>query len=224
MEDNLKLWDSVKKTDPDFTKSYKGKGGFNGTAICAQWQRWRATELWGPYGDKWKTQDDSYAIVELSDDFHDSILVYKATLIYPTGIVPIVADIDIWTYNRTYKSWAKGNDIHKKVSTDALTKGLSMLGFSADVFMGKYDDNKYVTDLKTEKREEVKKETKKKPTFLEVMVDAQKEVGDEFYFNVLTAYKYDCVKEIKSEDKKKILADLRTQRNKINESQGMRDD
>ena len=35
----------------------------------------------------------------------------------------------------------------KKVATDALTKGLSKLGFNADVFMGMFDDNKYVNKL-----------------------------------------------------------------------------
>ena len=36
------------------------------------------------------------------------------------------------------------DDCIKKVATDALTKGLSKLGFNADVFMGRFDDNKYV--------------------------------------------------------------------------------
>jgi hypothetical protein len=34
--------------------------------------------------------------------------------------------------------------------TDGLTKALSHLGFSADVFLGRFDDNKYVADLKKE--------------------------------------------------------------------------
>jgi hypothetical protein len=38
----------------------------------------------------------------------------------------------------------------KKVATDALTKGLSMLGFNADVFMGKFDDNRYVAAMEQE--------------------------------------------------------------------------
>ena len=35
-------------------------------------------------------------------------------------------------------------DFAKKIETDALTKALSKLGFNADVFMGLYDDHKYV--------------------------------------------------------------------------------
>jgi hypothetical protein len=34
--------------------------------------------------------------------------------------------------------------------TDALTKGLSQLGFNADVFLGLYDDNKYVEAVRRE--------------------------------------------------------------------------
>ena len=40
------------------------------------------------------------------------------------------------------------DDFAKKVATDALTKGLSKLGFNADVFLGLFDDNKYVNQLK----------------------------------------------------------------------------
>ena len=36
------------------------------------------------------------------------------------------------------------------VSTDALTKGLSKLGFNADIFLGKWDDNRYVSQRKEE--------------------------------------------------------------------------
>ena len=36
------------------------------------------------------------------------------------------------------------DDCIKKVQTDAITKGLSRLGFNADVFMGRFDGNKYV--------------------------------------------------------------------------------
>lgn len=38
----------------------------------------------------------------------------------------------------------------KKSLTDAIGKALSMLGFSADVYLGLYDDNKYVNDRKAE--------------------------------------------------------------------------
>jgi len=40
------------------------------------------------------------------------------------------------------------DEAFKKATSDGITKALSYLGFSADVFMGKWDDNKYVSELR----------------------------------------------------------------------------
>jgi len=40
------------------------------------------------------------------------------------------------------------DDFAKKMETNTVSKALSKLGFSADVFLGKFDDNKYVVDQK----------------------------------------------------------------------------
>jgi hypothetical protein len=42
-------------------------------------------------------------------------------------------------------------DAPKKAMTDGLTKALSHLGFNADVFLGKFDGNKYTSDDKAKK-------------------------------------------------------------------------
>lgn len=149
---NMKLWDSVCVTDPSTTKDFKGKGGFQGTAICAQSQRKKATGLWGPFGYKWGLEDESYEIVKLSEDVHDTILVYNGALYYPVGEevagFRVCAEIDMWRKN------GRDNDPYKKVRTDALTKGLSELGFNADVFEGLFDDNKYVQEQKQREADE----------------------------------------------------------------------
>ena len=36
----------------------------------------------------------------------------------------------------------------KKAATDALTKAFSYLGLNADVFLGMFDSNKYVSEMK----------------------------------------------------------------------------
>jgi hypothetical protein len=47
--------------------------------------------------------------------------------------------------NPLYKSNNSLDDeAPKKAMTDALTKAMSHLGMSADIFLGKFDDNKYV--------------------------------------------------------------------------------
>ena len=154
MNDNMKLWDSVCKTDPKTTKQFKGKGGFVGTAVCAQSQRKAATEQFGPYGIDWGVCNEKFEILARSDDPHDSMLVYTGNLQYPwgdkKGALGLVSSIDLWQYVKSYKTWIAISDIHKKVRTDALTKGLSELGFNSDVFEGKFDDSKYVTAMQEE--------------------------------------------------------------------------
>jgi hypothetical protein len=38
----------------------------------------------------------------------------------------------------------------KKIETDALTKAISKLGFNADIFLGKFDDVRYVAEMNAE--------------------------------------------------------------------------
>ena len=44
----------------------------------------------------------------------------------------------------------------KKLETDTLTKAISKLGFNADIFMGKFDDTKYLAEIKKEFAEPTK--------------------------------------------------------------------
>ena len=155
MNENMKLWDRVCKTDPTHTKRFKGKGGFQGTAVDAQYQRKEATEVFGVFGQGWGIRDEQYEIMYFDpSDPHTARMIYKAVLFYKwekeEGAFPIASEIDMWMYSKTYKSWATVNDIHKKVRTDAMTKGLSELGFNSDIFEGKFDDNKYVQEMKEE--------------------------------------------------------------------------
>jgi hypothetical protein len=149
-QDNMKLWNEVCTTNPKHTTKFRGKGGFQGTAVCAQSQRMRATELWGPFGHKWGIRNEQFSVWKLSEDPHDNIVVYRATMYYPAddedgvGEVGLASDISVFNYSNSYKSWSRTSDILKKVRTDAITKGLSELGFNADVFLGLFDDNKYV--------------------------------------------------------------------------------
>jgi len=140
-KNSMELWNQVCETDPALTKRVDTRGGF--TSVCAQAQVKRATELWGPYGDKWGTRalhwnclvsGEVIVGVSLTTDFY-----------YPGGEFPIASDM-------TYKP---SDDTHKKLLTDVTTKALSKLGFNSDLFEGKFDDNKYVADMKEKYRKEV---------------------------------------------------------------------
>ena len=137
---NLSLWESVETTDPEFTTKVNQRGGF--TAIGAQYQIRNATELFGPFGHGFGVKDESYTPI-----LNDTLIVYTATFFYKyyneklnitEGEFPVSSSIKVMMGNRV------DDDCIKKVATDALTKGLSKLGFNADVFMGRFDDNKYV--------------------------------------------------------------------------------
>ena len=136
-DDNMKLWNSVCETDPAITKKVITKSGkpvF--TAICAQAQLKKATELWGPYGSTWGVKEIMVYDRETGDG--DAIEVTMGgTFYYPGGEFEISTDM----------AFKPGNDTNKKLLTDLTTKALSKLGFNSDVFEGKFDDNKYVDEM-----------------------------------------------------------------------------
>jgi hypothetical protein len=131
---NMELWLAVETTDPAYTKKVNQRGGF--TAIDAQWQLMVATQQWGPYGTSWGVKDLSYDYVRVGDTIAEVGL--EATFWYPGGEFSLGTDM----------LYRPGNESKKKLLTDLTTKALSKLGFSADVFMGKFDDNRYVQELK----------------------------------------------------------------------------
>lgn len=149
MTKNLDLWESVQTTDPNHTKRIEfGKRKF--TAIDAQYQIQRATEMFGPCGQGWGIRNSQYQllIVDTTTPYYN-LLQFTAQLWYvwdgKEGVLDIAADTEL--FEDTRNGWKRAEDTHKKVRTDAVTKGLSWLGFNADVFLGRFDDNKYVQSL-----------------------------------------------------------------------------
>lgn len=140
---NMDLWSKVEKTDPKHTKSANVRGN-KITAIAPQYQIKQATEQFGSYGKGWgfKSVSHDYAMLDKT-----GIVVFNGVFFFPGGEFPISSSISAFKDGAMTKPDA---DFAKKVETDALTKALSKLGFSADVFMGLYDDHKYVEQMKEE--------------------------------------------------------------------------
>lgn len=185
-KNNMALWNSVCETDPQFTKSVNQRGGF--TAIGAQSQIMKATEVFGAMGTGWgvnnerieKWEDAGLALYQADLWFnHKAIVMPKGTKIYPT--IPIHSSIRYQVNGRV------DDDFFKKVATDALTKGLSKLGFNADVFMGMFDDNKYVNNLnKKYGKKKADEEKKDKVDIKKIVKDALNGIpeSDDFYVKV----------------------------------------
>ena len=139
-QDNMELWNSVEVTDPKYTKKVNQRGGF--TAIGAQYQLMRATETFGPIGYGWGVKNEKI------EQWHDvGLAVYTAILWYVRDGIAEEHEIPIHSSIKYHSNGRVDDDFFKKVATDALTKGLSKIGFNADVFMGKFDDNKYINKL-----------------------------------------------------------------------------
>lgn len=139
---NTAIWDAVCVTDPDMTKKVTQRGGF--TAIDAYYTVQRLTERFGPLGTGWGWAADFR--------FEEGAVVCLAHFWYeldgkrsePTPIL---------TMNKLAQGNGIDEDAGKKALTDAITKWASYLGFSADVFLGKFDDNRYVQGLLKQKQE-----------------------------------------------------------------------
>tara|TARA_R110002167_G_scaffold97403_4_gene257175 strand:+ start:267 stop:893 length:627 start_codon:yes stop_codon:yes gene_type:complete len=151
---NLELWNKVCKTDPRHTKK-ANVGGNKITSICPQYQRMNATEQFGSFGDGWGVIDEMFS----TKDFHDGTVLgsYNAKFWYilesDKKSFPIYSNTKV-AFNTASGKYKIDEDWMKKCATDALTKGLSALGFNADIFLGKFDDNKYVQQVGQEAQEE----------------------------------------------------------------------
>lgn len=138
-KENVELWKSVENTDKRYMKEVSSP--YKHISIDAQYQILTATRLWGPMGRDWGVRDENYQVVPV-DTKNVASVIYTAILFYPDG-GKVSINSDIFIYVKAKDTFKANNDYAKKVATDALTKGLSKLGFSADIFMGKYDGGKY---------------------------------------------------------------------------------
>jgi hypothetical protein len=152
MTNNLTLWDSVRTPDPARTKSFTRGGGFKGTATNATYLAQMATEKFGPCGIGW-----GFNII--SEDIRDGapleggferVHVARVKLWYvwegQRGEVEHIGQTTFCGKNKY--GWFTDEEAPKKSVTDAFTKCLSLVGFAADIHLGLFDDNKYVTEAK----------------------------------------------------------------------------
>lgn len=199
--DNMKLWKQVCTTDPTITKQIK-YGSRKFTAIDAQAQLKKATELWGSYGKTWGVKNCNYKHVYETEGAKISEVMLTAMFFWPDGSFEIATDI----------KFSVGGDSCKKLLTDLTTKALSKLGFNSDVFEGKFDDNKYVNAVK-------KKFTKKPEQEAEPITDKQVEriftlqkacniSSDEFTARLKKKYKVDNVDRLNTDQAKKLIQTL----------------
>ncbi|WP_407226418.1 exonuclease family protein [Enterobacter roggenkampii] len=173
-QDNLKIWRSVMRTDPRFTKQMTGTG-FEGTSINAEYMIMRATEIFGPIGSRWGfeiLEDRMIPGAPFSEPvYEDKKFIGNRMLRDGDGTLLFEQNhslkIRLWYQTETDEGSVHAygatpymfktkhgikcdGEAQKKSLTDALKKALSLLGFSADVWLGLYDLPEYQAENSTE--------------------------------------------------------------------------
>ena len=153
VQDNLSLWNKVQTSKSETLKGVNLGRKFK--SINAHSQVMAATEQFGPMGLGWgyePTYEEIFGMLRCQLKMW-AIIDGQRSEFYSEGgcaIEPVAG-----TDARSIRKAAMANsDIFKKATTDALTKGLSVLGFNADVFLGLWDDNKYVQEQQRQEQEE----------------------------------------------------------------------
>ena len=159
---NLRIWEQVQTTDTRFTKDAKVGGqqitSLNGTAMIM-----KATEVFGPagIGFGWNVVEERFdkgaemfsgegdKRVSLGHELNHTVkITFWFVLDGKRGEIEQYGCTQ-YLYKSKYGTTTDG-EAPKKSLTDAIKKALSMLGFSADVFLGMFDDQNYVQQLQAE--------------------------------------------------------------------------
>ena len=143
MKQNLELWNRVEKTNPAYTKKAK-ISGHQITAIAPQYQIMQVTEQFGVYGETWGFKNIKLDY-SLCDKFN--LVVFTGTFFFPKGEFEIINSCKLYMDRACTMV---DDNFAKKIETDALTKAISKLGFNADIFLGKFDDVRYVEEMNRE--------------------------------------------------------------------------
>lgn len=154
MTDNLALWQQVEKTPVAHVKEITGKS-YKGNSPKPHYLIHKATETFGPCGIGWGFIIVDERVEEGAGG--ERLHVARVKVWYEwqgkRGEVEHIGGTQFSGLRSSGKPFTD-EDAPKKSVTDALVKALSMIGFAGDIFMGRYDDSKYVSELRQEAAEE----------------------------------------------------------------------
>lgn len=191
---NMQIWDRVEKTDTRYTKDAKVGGqqitSLNGTAMIM-----KATEVFGPVGIGfgWKVTEERFdkgaEMFVGEGDKRASLgfeLNHTVKILFWFKIDGERGELEQYgctpyLYKSKFGTTTDG-EAPKKSLTDAIKKSLSMLGFSADVFLGMFDDRDYVQQRQEEeaieqavdKDAEIAKQQQDRLDYIKSVIDTMK--------------------------------------------------
>lgn len=219
---NMRIWNLVSTTDTKYTKAAKVDGqnitSLNGTAMIM-----KATEVFGPagFGFGWTVLEERYDRgAEIFSGEGDKRLSLGHALNH-TVKIQFWAEIDgkrgqfeqygctKYLYKSTY-GISTDPEAPKKSLTDAIKKSLSMLGFSADVFLGLFDDAEYVSQRKDEEKieqaeDQIAEEARQKQERLDFVQSVINSLGTAKTKNEMKAFHDVAVRKLSARGDKKAI-------------------
>lgn len=212
-ENPLELWELVSKTDPNHTKQ-ANRGGYSVTAIDPYYQLKEATRLWGCYGNRWGLRNLEYNY-ELSGL---SLVVLHAEFFSPVSNFQISNSVQVTKGKAGYPD----PDFAKKLETNTLSKALSKLGFSADVFMGQFEDADYLENRKNEANLEqsvnkVEEQAKQEQAYEQEMEKNIKLIGESVSISMLKGIFNSATRKAKFHKDEKMVVRLTRAKDKRKE-------
>lgn len=189
---NLALWEKHEDIDPKFTKAITGRD-YGGTSPNPQYVIKCLTDLFGPVGlgFGWRV------VAEGFQPFGDTSLHWCRIEFWHTDRANTFE-----AYGQTKAAYvtSKGTmrvdeDAPKKSLTDAIVKAASQIGVAANIFLGRWDDQKYVAEVNAEFR----KEERAKPADPEALAIACESLANADSVDALNAIWRDLPAPVKAD-------------------------
>ncbi len=151
---HLEIWNTLGRTSPEHTKGFTRGGGFKGTAVKPIYTEQKMTEMFGPCGIGWGFSEPTFQLVPGSDG-QTAVYCWLTLWFVHDGArsAPIPGVGGDFVVVKQSSGLRTDDEAFKKAFTDAIGNAMKHLGMSADVHMGRFDDSKYVNELKREDAE-----------------------------------------------------------------------
>lgn len=197
MSDNLKLWDTFADIDPAFTKPITGKP-YKGTSPNPHYIIRCLTELFGPVGKGfgWEVIADGF------QPLGDEVLHWCRIRFWHNECRGFESYGQTKAYMKTRNGLLLDEDAPKKSLTDAVTKAAAQIGVASNIFLGRWDDNKYVAEV-AERFATEKKAIRRNPYLLTIVEELgyshEDDVPPETLHKAIAASMMNAIQGYKSE-------------------------
>lgn len=153
---NLDLWEAYADIDPAYTKPITGKQ-YRGTSPNPQYVIRCLTDLFGPVGKGFGWE----VVREEFQPIGDEVLHWcRIRFWHGSRDYCFESYGQTKVYMKTKNGFMLDEDAPKKSLTDAIIKAASHIGVAANIFLGRWDDQKYVAEVAAEYRKDADTKSK----------------------------------------------------------------